>query len=73
MARGRKAPTKYVLPKDARWETLSTEYLIYGNQARAKGHSLSNIAAHNKRNAQQGGTRGVNAADVSMNNPPHWK
>jgi hypothetical protein len=73
MAKGRKAPTKYVMPKSGRHEVFDTDYLIHGNRARAGGHSLSGIAKANKRLAQKGFTRGTNAADVSMNNPPNWK
>ena len=71
MARGRKAPSPYKLPQGSGYEVFDLEFLMYGNQALAKGHSLSGIAAHNKRLAEQGFTRGVNAADDSMNNAPH--
>jgi len=73
MAQGRKAPTKYVMPKSGSHEVFDMDVLLYGNQAKAGGPSLSSIAKVNKRDAQKGFTRGVNAADVSMNNPPNWK
>ena len=73
MAEGRKAPTKYVMPKSGSSEVLDMDVLLYGNQAKDGGPSLSSIAAANQRAAQKGFTRGVNAADVSMNNPPNWK
>jgi len=72
MAQGRKAPTKYVMPKSGTSEVFDMDVLLYGNRAKAGGHSLSGIARANKRAAQMGFTREVNAADVSMNNPPNW-
>ena len=71
MARGRKAPSPYKLPQGSGYQVFNLEQLMYGNQALAKGHSLSGIAALNKRRAETGFSRGVNAADVSMNNAPH--